>query len=145
MEHSATLGVSDPRAILPTPLKTPRKRDIPKDGLRSASRVLFHPRLASVEDAIPSTKKRSRRSLGTASSSFASVLYEDTEAASGKIEVYEDSKDRVPTLDYDDDNPFVSRPGEAPGRPHVRTKPQTKREAKMDEDMKKDRGVTYVL
>jgi hypothetical protein len=145
---SVNLGVSDPRAVLPTPSKTPRKRDTPnKELLASTSRVLFHPRLASVEDAIPSPKKRSRKSLGAASSSFASVLYEDpVEGPSGKIEVYEDSKDRVPTLDYDDDNPFVVRPGEAlRNKPLIRARPQTKREAKMDDDMKKERGVTYVL
>jgi hypothetical protein len=136
-------GIADPKAVLPTPSKTPRKKGIQTKDPGSTSRVLFHARLATVEDAMPSPKKRSRKSLGAASSSLASVLFDDKDGGlSEKIEVYEDSRERVPTVDHDEDNPFLVRPAEkkTSGR-----RGQSQRDAKMEEKMKNGEGVTYVL
>jgi hypothetical protein len=97
---------------------------------------------------MPSPKKKSRKKLGSASS-LASVLFDGGKHGQPNptIEVYEDSKERIPTADYDEENPFLVRPGEAAGRgkKSMRSRPQSQREARMDEDVRHDRGLTYVL
>jgi hypothetical protein len=147
-EQAPNLGIADPKAVLPTPSKTPRKRNIAnKDVLGSSSRLLFsNPRLANVDDAMPSPKKKTRKSLGTASSSLASVLFDGKLAqTTEKVEVYEDSKERIPTVDYNEDNPFIVRPGASKSKHSTRARPQSVREARMDEDLRNERGMTYVL
>jgi hypothetical protein len=124
-------------------MKTPRKREVAKEVLSSTSRVLFHPRLATVDDAMPSPKK-SRKSKGVSLTS----VFDGKQGHAEKIEVYEDSKERIPTADYDEDNPFLVQPGEARSKQTAKSskgRAQTQRDTQMEDDMRNERGVTYVL
>jgi hypothetical protein len=139
-EIDESLMASKP--MLPTPAKTPRKKDPVRDSLNFNSRVLFHPRLANVDDAMP-TPKKSRRSKAFVLDPFSSM-----EQQSDKIEVYEDSKERVPTVDYDEDNPFLVKPGAQKSKPATRSsrsRPKSERETKMEVAARNDEGVVYVL
>jgi hypothetical protein len=134
--------------MLPTPAKTPKKRQPqPVAGLGSAARVLFPPRPQTIEEAMPSPKKnkKGKKYTGFILNSFA----EDDEEE-GKIEIYTDSKDRVPELDISDDNPFADRPGQVAAAEEARSL-RTRRKAKTDisheveESLERDDGMFYVL
>jgi hypothetical protein len=99
-----------PEESLLTPAKTPRKRPIKtEESLRSTARVLFATnRPATVEEAMPTpTPRKSRKTNAYSLESFA----EQMEEPEAKIEIYTDSKERVPTRDDEDDNPFVTKKG----------------------------------
>jgi len=125
-----------------TPAKTPSKKRSPKESLGSASRVLFHGRLEKVEDAMP-TPRKSRKHKAFSLNPF----FDDMSSQkSDKIAVYEDSKDRVPTADPDDDNPFISKPGaRKPAASNPRAVRRTSRDDTMEDAVKKDEGLIYVL
>ncbi|KAL8782507.1 MAG: hypothetical protein Q9213_005310 [Squamulea squamosa] len=93
--------------MLPTPAKTPRKQDLRKaTELQSAARVLFPTRLEKVEDAMPSKKgRRGRKNVGFSLDSSG----EDQEPTNG-IQIFTDSKDKIPELDLGEDNPFIEKP-----------------------------------
>jgi hypothetical protein len=127
---------------LPTPAKTPRtKRQLPKEVLSSASKVLFHNRLATADDAMPSPKK-SRKSKAFSLNPF---VDEANGGSTPKIEVYEDSKERIPTAAQDEDNPFLSKTTNAQQPSSSRTRRKNEREARMQEGVRKDEGLIYVL
>lgn len=79
---------------------------------------------------------------------------EDEENASdGHIEIYTDSKDKVPELDENEDNPFYVKPGQASS-----VEPPTSRASKrrkvnsglsgneeMEQAFKREDGMVYVL
>lgn len=99
--------------MLPTPAKTPRKKDLRRTAeLQSAARVLFPGRLEKVEDAMPNIKKRrGRRNVGFSLDSSG----EDEDAAGNGIPIFTDSKEKVPELDTSEENPFIDKPtGPAP-------------------------------
>jgi hypothetical protein len=121
-----------------TPAKTPRKREIHKEVLSSTSKLIFQPRLARVEDAMP-TPKRSRRSK-----LFSLNLDDDQRAPSENIEVYTDSKERIPTVDPEEDNPFWDQQGSKTRQSKPATKRST-RDARMEDAARNDEGIVYVL
>ncbi|KAF2178827.1 hypothetical protein K469DRAFT_598039 [Zopfia rhizophila CBS 207.26] len=103
------LSAMDPRTMLPTPAKTPRKRALQsQEALNSTARVLFPARTATVDEAMPTPRKgrKSRKNVFTLES-FAEQMDEDAE----KIEIYTDSKERIPTLDETEENPFMMKKG----------------------------------
>lgn len=140
----------DPRAMLPTPLKTPRKRPAESEAaLSSTARVLFPSRPTNVEDVMPSprkTRKGNRFSLALSS-------HEEVGggvAASSKIQIYTDSKERVPSVGDEEENPFLSKNA----KPHSRKaranfikrrKSDEERAEEMEEAARNDEGVIYVL
>ena len=74
--------------------------------------------------------------------------FDDLEPQADKIEVYEDSKERVPTADYDEDNPFLAQPGPQKSKTSsrsTRTRPKSGREKKIETAVRNDEGVSYVL
>lgn len=76
-------------------------------------------------------------------------LYEDEaqSKASDGIEIYRDANARVPEMDESEDNPFIGRK-RTQGRPQRRsrkTAAEAEREAKIDEAVRRDEGVVYVL
>ena len=95
-------------------------------------------------------KKKHARSL-TSMPGF--ELYEDEdEDAGGKngaIEIYTDANARVPEMDESEDNPFIGRKKREPPKPHRRRKQKSRQEAEQDaqieEAVRRDEGVTYVL
>ncbi|KAL8719472.1 MAG: hypothetical protein Q9225_003522 [Loekoesia sp. 1 TL-2023] len=93
--------------MLPTPAKTPRKKDLGKTAeLQSAARVLFPSRLEKVEDAMPNKKnRRGKKNVG-----FSLDSSSEEEDPAGRIQIYTDSKEKIPELDMSEDNPFIDRP-----------------------------------
>jgi hypothetical protein len=67
----------------------------------------------------------------------------DDEGSSSKIQIYTDSKERVPTLDEDAANPFLTRNAAKPNKRQKQT--HSSREAAMDDAVRNDEGMVYVL
>lgn len=132
--------------MLPTPAKTPRKRALQsQEALGSAARVLFANRPTNVDEAMPSPRKN-RKSRKNA---FSLESFEQLEEESEKIEIYTDSKERVPALDETEDNPFVTKKtratnGQAEAGSSRRRKLDSRTE-RMEEDAANDEGLIYVL
>lgn len=63
--------------------------------------------------------------------------------SSSKIEIYTDSKDRVPTLDEDEANPFLSRNAAKPNK--RRKNKVAEKDEEMEEAVRNDDGLVYVL
>lgn len=96
----------------------------------------------------PKKGRGSRRNGGFSLQSFAEDV-EDGSSAS-KIEIYTDSKERVPSVDADDDNPFMSKnKGKGlPGKSSDSQPPKRrvdKKTAQMEAAAKNDEGIIYVL
>ncbi|KAK5202101.1 hypothetical protein LTR16_000377 [Cryomyces antarcticus] len=142
----------DPRAMLPTPSKTPRRRpDLRQDALKPTARVLFGNQATSLEDTLATPSKRmskhpvlfSRHGLGSDGT-------EDDRPE--QIEIYTDSQCREPELDESEDNPFVVKKKD---RPRLQTKGRTsflrrtqddiRRDSAMEEAAKNDEGIVYVF
>lgn len=130
--------------MLPTPAKTPRKRLLHSESIKSTARVLFAPR-PTVEEATPRKARKYSKNL------FSLNSFEE-EAESSKIEIYTDSKERIPTADEDDDeeNPFVIKKGKGKAKSKVRAKPtpQRKKDAKaeeMDEAVNREEGMIFLF
>lgn len=102
---SVTMGTS----MLPTPAKTPRKKRAPAPALASTARVLFSVRPETVEDAMPMARKRGRKKRYVGFS-LDSAEEDDSAHPDGNIQIFTDSKERVPELDFSEDNPFVDNP-----------------------------------
>ena len=81
--------------MLPTPVKTPRKRDV-KGASKGTARVLFPHNLDTVQDPTPNKKNKK---LGFS-------LDSPGAGSDGKIEIFEDSKEKIPEIDESADNPF---------------------------------------
>ena len=92
--------------MLPTPAKTPRKKQVqPAAGL---SRVLFPVRPDTVEEAMPTPRKNKKTKRHVGFSLDSSM--EDDAGSEGGIKIYTDSKDTVPELDRSEENPFIDHP-----------------------------------
>lgn len=139
--------------MLPTPAKTPRKKFMQPVAVQAAARVLFPSRPDTVEDAMPNPRKRrNKRHVGF---SLYSSMEDDGDAGSEKqIDIYTDSKDKIPELDPSEDNPFYDQ--------HVQTvafaEPQKKKgckkrkaehsidaSAEIEEAFNREEGMVYVL
>jgi hypothetical protein len=95
-----------------------------------------------VDDAMPTPKKNRK------SKAFSLNPFDDMEIAAETIEVYEDSKERIPTVDYDEDNPFLVKAGpqKAKGLTRsTRARQKSEREKQMETDARNEEGVVYVL
>lgn len=140
--------------MLPTPAKTPRKRSSPNQAaLKSTARVLFPSRPATIDDAMPSPRKHKQPAAGQNSFSISALADEgDDEASSSKIEIYTDSKERVPSMDEDENNPFLSRNAaskkkviEVAQTTRRRVKSKSEKDKQMEEATQQDEGMIYVL
>lgn len=130
--------------MLPTPAKTPRKRVLHSDSIKSTARVLFPPRPATIEEATPRKARKFTNHVYSLNS------FEEA-GESSKIEIYTDSKERIPTADEDDDdeNPFVIKKsnGKAKAKPaaaHQRRKKDSKLE-QMDEAVDREEGMIFLF
>jgi hypothetical protein len=150
LKPSATEGFS----MLPTPAKTPRKRAIANQAaLKSTARVLFPSRPATIDDAMPSPRKRQQPSTNHNSFTISALADEgEDEASSSKIEIYTDSKERIPSMDEDENNPFLSRNAaskkkviEVSQTTRRRAKPKSEKDKQMEEAAQNDEGIIYVL
>ena len=138
--------------MLPTPAKTPRKKPVQPTVVQAAARVLFPSRPDTVEDAMPNPRKRrNRRHVGF---SLYSSMEDDDEGSENQIEIYTDSKDKVPELDPSEDNPFYDQHAQtvASAEPH-KAKGSKKRKAEHSVDasteiaeaFNREEGMVYVL
>lgn len=123
--------------LLPTPVKTPRKKSSANFG--STARSLF-PDL--------STSRRSKKPSGFSLDSFQEDLANDHNS----IAIYTDSRDRIPELNDSLENPFLSRP-EIQMSSHDKTEPKRRerpsRMAASDIDpkdaVKREDGMLYTF
>ena len=162
---AAALGISPPKnerkmegnrssttirtsGMLPTPAKTPKKR--PSEtapGINAIARNLFPVRGETVEEVMPSPKKKGRkRYTGFTLDSFDA---EDQDAA--PIQIYTDSHDRVPEIDMSADNPFYGESSNAQPEPTKRSSKRRKitvpgeGEQTVEEAEQREDGLVYVL
>ncbi|CBX91041.1 hypothetical protein LEMA_P060750.1 [Plenodomus lingam JN3] len=131
-----------PSDMLPTPVKTPRKRQI--GDLSSTSRILFPQRPATIEEVVPTPRKsRKTKNLFTLES-FSAHMDEESE----KIPIFTDSKERIPTPGAPDENPFLT-PKKGKGRAKTTRQKSTKeteeRTARLNEAAKRDEGMVYIF
>lgn len=139
--------------MLPTPAKTPRKKSVQPAAVQAAARVLFPSRPDTVEDAMPNPRKRrNKRHVGF---SLYSSMEDDGDAGSeNQIEIYTDSKDKVPELDLSEDNPFYEQHAQTAAFAEPRKmKSSKKRKAEhsvdasteIEEAFNREEGMVYVL
>ena len=116
----------------------------------STARILFPNRLDNMDEAMPKSTnhgRRGRKHVGLALGSFGE---DDDRSSDGKVEIYTDSKDRLPEVDESDDNPFYVKPGAertTTARSSKRRKVQGTPDHNEDiqEVLKRDDGMVYVL
>ena len=135
--------------MLPTPAKTPRKRAF-QAGIGSTARILFPNKHDNVDEAMPTPRKNGRNSKKHIGFSLDSFGEDDGTSSEGKIEIYTDSKEKLPELDESEDNPFYAQPGQevpqatrSSKRRKVSGKPSTNSE--LEEAFKREDGMVYVL
>ncbi|KAL9092591.1 MAG: hypothetical protein Q9165_004395 [Trypethelium subeluteriae] len=138
----------DPTTSLPTPSKTPRKKHGPSQAaFSSTSRVLFSNRPATIEETMPTPKKGKHARKSSAFGLDGSMDDQDLDT-SDSIEIYTDSKERMPVKDQDTDNPFVNH-GEQPQPKNKgsgkRRRGQSSSDRRMDEAVENGEGMIYVF
>lgn len=89
--HSSTFA-------LPTPAKTPSKKKVPSD-LSSTARTLF-PNTMSAKKSTP----------------FSLDSFDESKPGQKEIEIFTDSRDRIPKASTSDENPFVAQAPRSPQR-----------------------------
>ncbi|KAI3324246.1 hypothetical protein HD806DRAFT_494514 [Xylariaceae sp. AK1471] len=105
------LTTSQSTGMLPTPAKTPRKE--PDAKTQAASHAIARNLFGTAADAMATPKKRAKKYTGLTLDSFKA---EDVEE---NIEIFTDSRDRVPVVDSRAENPFYGD--------HVVTEPSNRR------------------
>ncbi|GAB7363050.1 hypothetical protein MBLNU230_g3343t1 [Neophaeotheca triangularis] len=135
------------RNMFPTPVKTPNKRQ--RTAINPTARILnFQPGHHRANDLMP-TPRKIKKTSRTQTEGF--ELYDDDQELKGqdKIEIFTDTKDRIPTMDGADDNPFVgarpATPPPAPRKVKKKSRDQIQEEEAMDESVRKEEGITYIF
>ena len=147
--------VTSAAGMLPTPAKTPRKRPSePKAGMGSTARILFPTQPETIEEVVASPRKKGRKAKKYNGFSLDSFTNE-TEGGENaeKIEIFTDSKDRIPEVDESEDNPFyVKEGGDVNGAATSKRASKSKkaqrpyvRDPKVEEALKRNDGMVYVL
>ncbi|KAK3071782.1 hypothetical protein LTR53_008020 [Teratosphaeriaceae sp. CCFEE 6253] len=132
----------DPTAMLPTPSKTPRKRN--NAALNSTARILsFQP--GDLNDVMPT--RRQVRKHGRFNSANGFDLYSDDTRGETTVAVFTDANARVPEMDEGEDNPFVGPKSTATARPQRRStrKTATAEDTAMEEAAKREEGMLFVF
>ncbi|KAL4810431.1 hypothetical protein BDV18DRAFT_57365 [Aspergillus unguis] len=112
--------------MLPTPAKTPRKK--PVDNAGSTARVLF-----------PQPTQKKKKKTGFSLDSFT-----EDNAQGGSIQIYTDSRDRIPEVDESEGNPFYQKPSANVNPRPSRRKAQS-RDKEVDDALERDDGMVYVF
>ncbi|KAL3469534.1 hypothetical protein BJX99DRAFT_69382 [Aspergillus californicus] len=111
--------------MLPTPAKTPRKKTVDKAG--SAARAIF-----------PQSNQKKKKKTGFSLDSFSD------DARGESIQIYTDSRDRVPEVDESEGNPFYKKPVIP-----TKTRPSRcklgGRDQEVDEALDREDGMVYVF
>lgn len=148
--HAPTLAPPsshlDPTTMLPTPSKTPNKKHQKSAALASTARILsFQP--IDPNDVMPTSRQRVKKHQQPRGGAF--DLYDEATAhmdgqtrRSGEIAIYTDANAREPVRDESGDNPFLGP--KRTGRARA-PKGRSLRDAEIDEAVRRDEGVAYVL
>ena len=112
---------------LPTPAKTPRKRALHPESLQSTARVLFPSRPANIDEVTP---RKARRTIKNA---YSLESFEQGGESSEKIEIFTDSKERIPTADDDEENPFVTKKGKGKAKKKATLQRSRKTDVRLEE------------
>lgn len=126
--------------MLPTPAKTPRKKAV--GDVSNATRTLF-----------PSSSTSGRNKKGRKATGFSLTDLSDDMSGSrqSKIEIYTDSRDRIPELHESKGNLFYKKPSntetarKSESRSARKGKTNEKRDEEVGEALKRDDGMFYVL
>lgn len=129
--------------MLPTPAKTPRKKAV--GDVSAASRTLF-----------PSSSTPGRGKKGKKPSAFSLDCFGDEPSGSRtRIEIYTDSRDRIPEVHEHEGNPFYKKPDEKTAATVTRNSAvrpsrrrmveEVKRDKEVEEAFERDDGMVYVL
>ncbi|KAL2827028.1 hypothetical protein BDW59DRAFT_59673 [Aspergillus cavernicola] len=113
--------------MLPTPAKTPRKKTV--DNAGSAARALFP----------PSNQKKKKKHTGFSLDSFT-----DDPSQNQSIQIYTDSRDRIPEVDETEGNPFYKKPPTTTN-PRPSRRKTGGREKEVDEALEREDGMVYVF
>ena len=144
---SSTTLMAD--GMLPTPVKTPRKKNIP--SMNAAARALFQDQPILGEEVTTNSRRarKGRRYNGFTLESF--TAGEDVPAS---IQIFTDSRDNVPQLDTSEENPFIDHPTKPEGSSSRRVAGTSKRRKMSGEQhtdphvqqaIDNDEGMIYVL
>lgn len=131
--------------MLPTPAKTPRKRALHSEAsLQPTARVLFPGRPATIDEVTPRKARRTTKNVYSLNS------FEEAGESSEKIEIFTDSKERIPTADEDEENPFLTKKSKGKGKAKAKATPQRPRKKdarteEMEEAVNREEGMIYLL
>ena len=76
--------------------------------------------------------------------------FEEAGESSEKIEIFTDSKERIPTADEDEENPFVTKKGKGKAKSKTKATPQRSRKIdaktlEMEEKVDREEGMVYIF
>ena len=127
--------------MLPTPVKTPKKKQVFKIGV--AGRALFQEQPAVADIAMPSPRRnrKGKKYNGFSLESFR----EDGEENAKPIAIFTDSIDRIPKADESEANPFIDHPKPVRSSKRRRVDTDRKKDDQVDEAIRRDEGMVYVL
>lgn len=129
--------------MLPTPTKTPQKRNA--TALHSTARILsFQPN--NPNDIMPSSRKAKKHGRFHSANGF-DLYDQERESQREQIDIYTDANARVPEMDEAEDNPFVGpkMSGSRPAPQRRSKRGVTEEEQTMGEASRRDEGVVYML
>jgi hypothetical protein len=107
-QKSATTAIRN-SALLPTPKKTPKRSTQTATGISSIARNLFPIRPESVDEVMPTPKKKGHKKYkGFTLDSF------EVEEDGQPIQIYTDSNERIPEVDTSASNPFYGSSNAVP-------------------------------
>lgn len=136
--------------MLPTPAKTPRKKQI--EDLGPTARTLFSSSSKPAQDPAAMMPKRSKKYSGFSLESFET---DPQQARQEPIAIFTDSRDRIPQVNNSPDNPFRSKPADGEpsssklsadaGKGRKLDESSRKRDKNVDKAIRRDDGLLYVL
>ncbi len=142
--------------MLPTPVKTPRKKPVQAATVHAVARQLFPVipvRPDSVDDAMPTPRKRrNKRNVGF--SLYSSMENEEEANPEAKIQIYTDSKEKIPELVPTENNPFYEpsedqAPPPEPSKGRIsrkrRVAPTVGDRKEIKDAFDREEGMVYVL
>ncbi len=126
--------------MLPTPVKTPRKKVIP--GVNAAARALFQDQPILGEEVSSNSRRgrKGKRYNGFTLDSFSA----EEEGASDNIQIFTDSRDTVPEIDTSEENPFIDHHAQN-GEPSSKKVAGTSKRRKVSGEIKPDPQVQEAI